>query len=60
MKAKITTEIFIKKCKEIYGEKYDYSKVNYINSQTKVCVICHEKDENGEEHGEFYVTQKKH
>ena len=60
MKAKITTEIFIKKCKEIYGEKYDYSKVNYINSQTKVCVICHEKDENGEEHGEFWVTPNNH
>ena len=60
MKAKITTEIFIKKCKEIYGEKYDYSKVNYINSQTKVCVICHEKDENGDEHGEFWVTPNNH
>ena len=39
-----------------YGNKYDTSKVHYINDHTKICLICHEKDEFGEEHGEFFVT----
>jgi hypothetical protein len=33
-------EIFISKCKFKYGEKYDYSLVDYIDSQTKVKIIC--------------------
>ena len=37
---RLTTEEFIKRCKEIYGDKYSYSKVNYINSSTNVCVTC--------------------
>ena len=45
---KYTNETFIKKAAEKYGNKYTYDKVNYINSQTKVCIIC-------PEHGEFYV-----
>ena len=43
------TETFIEKCKEIHGDKYDYSKVEYVNSSTKVCVVC-------KIHGEFYIT----
>ena len=54
------TSEFITKAKEIHGDKYDYSKVEYINCDTKVCIICHEKDEFGEEHGEFWVTPYKH
>ena len=45
---KYTNETFIKKATEKYDNKYTYDKVNYINSQTKVCIIC-------PEHGEFYV-----
>lgn len=45
---KYTDETFIKKATEKYGNKYIYDKVNYINGQTKVCIIC-------PEHGEFYV-----
>lgn len=45
---KYTNETFIKKATEKYGNKYTYDKVNYINSQTKVCIIC-------PEHGEFYI-----
>ena len=37
---KFNTEIFISKSKDIHGEKYDYSSVNYINSSTKVEIIC--------------------
>ena len=45
---KKTTEQFIAKAKEIYGDRYNYSKVKYINAKTKVCIIC-------PTHGEFYI-----
>ena len=35
-----TKEEFIQKAKEIHGNKYDYSQVNYINSQTKITLKC--------------------
>ena len=47
MSIKITTEEFINCARNIHGDKYDYSKVEYINSRTKVCIIC-------PEHGEFW------
>ena len=50
---KKTTEQFIEEAKQLHGDKYDYSKVNYINSKTKVCIIC-------PEHGEFWLTPNKH
>jgi hypothetical protein len=53
MSRKLTTKQFIEKAKEIHGNKYDYSKVNYVNSHTKVCLIC-------PEHGEFYVAPTNH
>lgn len=43
------SEEFIKKCKKKYGNKYDYSLVEYINNYTKVKIIC-------PEHGEFETT----
>ena len=38
---------FIYKAKLIHGNKYDYSKTEYINAHTKVCITC-------PEHGEFW------
>ena len=35
-----TTETFIEAAREIHGDKYDYSKVEYINSTTEVTIIC--------------------
>jgi len=46
-------ELFIHKSKEIFGDKFNYSKVKYINGQTHVCLIC-------PEHGEFEVTPNSH
>ena len=43
---KLTTEEFIKKSREVHGDKYDYSKVEYVNNKNKVIIIC-------PEHGEF-------
>lgn len=37
---KLTTEEFIRKSKIKYGNKFDYSKVNYINNDIKVIIIC--------------------
>lgn len=37
---KHTNETFIKKAKEVHGEKYDYSQVNYINNKTPVKIYC--------------------
>jgi len=40
------TASFIKKAKEVHGDLYDYSLVQYKNAQTKVKIIC-------KEHGVF-------
>ena len=47
------TLTFIEKAKKVHGDKYDYSKVEYINSKTKVCIIC-------PKHGEFWQTPANH
>ena len=31
---------FIKKAKEVHGDKYDYSSVIYKNCDTKIKIIC--------------------
>ena len=49
----ITTEIFIKKSNEIHNNKYDYSLVEYVNTYTKVTIIC-------PEHGGFEQTPNAH
>lgn len=48
-KSIIDKDDFIRKSKEVHGDKFDYSKVEYINSSTKVCIIC-------PIHGEFKQT----
>ena len=48
-----STQEFINDSKKIHGDKYDYSKVEYINSKTKVCIIC-------PEHGEFWQLPTNH
>lgn len=55
-----TMESFIEREKEVHGDKYDTSKAEYVNNHTKVCLICHQKDKNGIEHGEFWQTPDKH
>ena len=60
MRIEEKTQKFIEKAHEIHGNKYDYSKVDYKKASEKVCIICHEKDEFGEEHGEFWQTPHDH
>jgi hypothetical protein len=37
---KLTIESFILKSKNIHGDKYDYSKADYVDSHSKVKIIC--------------------
>lgn len=46
-------EVFIEKANKRHNGKYVYNKVEYINSMTKVCIIC-------PEHGEFWQTPVAH
>jgi hypothetical protein len=50
----LTTEDWIQKAVEKYGDTYDYSKVNYINYHTPVTIICKKG------HGEFLKKMYKH
>lgn len=42
MPRKLTKEEFIAKAREVHGDRYDYSLVEYINNHTKVKIICSE------------------
>lgn len=53
MAKKKTTKEFVQKAKAIYGDKYDYTKTNYVNSNTPIIVMCNK-------HGEFKVLPGKH
>lgn len=50
---KHTQDSFLKKALEYHGTLYDYSKVNFINSDIKVTLIC-------PIHKDFKVTPKSH
>lgn len=50
---KLSINEFIEKAKKIHGDKYNYSKFIYINSQIKGIIIC-------PTHGEFLQTPNSH
>ena len=52
---KLTTEEFIEKVKKANNSNISFEKTAYVNKMTKVIVTCHEKDENGIEHGDYEV-----
>jgi hypothetical protein len=37
---KLTQEEFVAKARLVHGDKYDYSKVEYKNDKTQVCIVC--------------------
>ena len=49
----VSKDDFISKANKIHNNKYDYSKVEYVNTMTDVCIIC-------PEHGEFYQRPNNH
>lgn len=52
-KYKLNKELFVNRSNIIHNNKYDYSKVEYKNHRTKVCIIC-------PIHGEFLQAPKNH
>lgn len=48
-----TKETFVEKARVVHGDMYDYSKVEYINSSTKVCII-------DRQYGEFWQKPNAH
>lgn len=46
---RVSKEDFIRRAKQLYGDKYDYSKVQFVNTSTKICIVC-------SEHGDFWTT----
>ncbi len=44
---------FIERAHNVHGQKYDYSKVEYVGSKKKVCIVC-------PEHGEFWQRPEAH
>jgi hypothetical protein len=53
MPKKLTQEEFVRRAKEIHGNKYDYSKVKYVDAHTKVCITCYK-------HGDFWQKAYSH
>ena len=49
----MTTETLIEEARKIHDGKYDYSKTEYIDYNTKICIIC-------PEHGEFWQYPYQH
>ena len=50
---KSNTIEFIEKSTKIHGDKYDYSKVNYMDAHTKIIITC-------KIHGDFQQTPASH
>ena len=50
---RLSTSEFIRRAKQVHGNKYDYSKVCYKNMRTKVIIIC-------PVHGKFQQLPKDH
>lgn len=55
--SRLTKDLFVERSKIVHAGtdvyEYDYSKVKYVNTKTKVIIIC-------PEHGEFLQTPEKH
>lgn len=53
MTKKLTQEEFITRARKVHGDKYDYSKVIYVNANTNVVITC-------PTHGDFKQTPARH
>lgn len=47
------TSVFVLKSNNIHNGKYDYSKSHYVDSHTKVCIVC-------PVHGDFFIRPYSH
>ena len=48
-----TKESFVKKAREVHGDRYDYSKSEYVNIKTPLTITCLD-------HGDFIKTPHIH
>ena len=53
IKIKKSAKEFEEKARSVHGDKYDYSKVEYIGYAERVCIIC-------PEHGKFFQAPSLH
>lgn len=53
MSRRLTIQEFIEKAQRVHGGKYDYSRTIYVDSRTKVAIVC-------PEHGEFEQLASSH
>ena len=53
MTKRLTLEDFISRSQEVHGNRYDYSRVVYLDARTKVIIICHT-------HGRYEQAPHKH
>lgn len=53
MPAKMSLDEFVDLSREKHGNRYDYAQVEYVNSQTKVQIACHQ-------HGVFEMKPNAH
>lgn len=49
----LTDEEFVRRGREVHGNKYDYSQSHYVNAHTLIKIIC-------PIHGEFQQNPNKH
>ena len=55
MGRKLTQKEVLDRFKEVHGDRYDYSLVEYVNSKTKIKIICNKGG-----HGVFLQAPEKH
>jgi len=48
-----TTDEFVKAANNVHNNKYDYSKVDYVNNQSKIIITCIN-------HGDYMQTPRNH
>ena len=53
MPRRLTTDEWVMKARNVHGDQYDYSQVDYRGSENKVILICYD-------HGPWAVTPKSH
>ena len=57
-RGRITNEDFIRRAREIHGDKYEYDKVEYKNMKTKVLIYCKTCQKYFEQTPEHHLLQK--
>jgi hypothetical protein len=53
MSVRTTLNDFLKRAREVHGDRYDYSQVNYQGMKSKVTIVC-------PDHGPFDQSPQKH